>query len=56
MAEFTTSERYDFVARAVVSLVILIAGLYVLLIGNYPDAIVKWAIGVIGLVVGYWLR
>jgi membrane-bound ClpP family serine protease len=56
MAEFATLDRFNFVARAVVSLIVLCAGLYVLLFGNYPDAIVKWAIGAIAIVIGYWLR
>lgn len=42
--------------RAFVSLAILVSGLYVILSGRYPDATVKWAYGMVGLVVGYWLR
>ena len=53
---FSRQERWMFVARAVVSIVLLTGGLYILLKGGYPDAVTKWAIGVIGLVIGYWLR
>lgn len=56
MAEFTTQDRYHFVARVVVSVIILGAGIFVLLWGNYPDATLKWAIGSVGVVIGYWLR
>jgi len=45
-----------FVARAVVSVALLATGIFVLLKGGYPDAVTKWAIGVFGLVIGYWLR
>jgi hypothetical protein len=53
---FTTPDRAFFVARVVVSLIILFAGLYVILWGSYPDATIKWSFGMVGLVVGYWLR
>jgi hypothetical protein len=58
MAEFSTQDRLNFIARSVVSGLILCAGLFVILSHNYsyPDAIVKWAIGAIGVVIGYWLR
>jgi hypothetical protein len=45
-----------FLARAVVSAIILVASLVVILSSGYPDATVKWAYGMAGLVVGYWLR
>ncbi len=56
VAEFTIEQRWNFVARAFVSVVVLSAGIFVILHGSYPDAIVKWAIGVVGVVIGYWLR
>jgi len=24
--------------------------------GNYPDEYIKWALGMIGVIVGYWLK
>jgi len=39
-----------------ISLIVLIPSLWVMLVGGFPDATTKWAIGIIGLVVGYWLR
>jgi hypothetical protein len=39
-----------------VSVTILAASLWVLLSKGYDEAYVKWAIAMIGLVVGYWLR
>ena len=56
MAEFSSEERWTFVARATVSFIILIVGLFVILKGDSPDATMKWAIGAVSLVVGYWLR
>ena len=28
----------------------------VILFGNYPDDYTKWAFGMVGVVVGYWLK
>jgi uncharacterized MnhB-related membrane protein len=56
MAEFSQGERWQFVIRTVVTFIVLIASLFVILRGGYNDAIIKWAIGAFGLVVGYWLR
>jgi len=44
------------IARIFVSLVCLLSALWVILSGIYPDATLKWAFGVVGLIVGYWLR
>jgi hypothetical protein len=54
--EFTTEQRWTFVARAVISIVILSSGIYVIMHDSYSDAVVKWAIGAVGVVIGYWLR
>ena len=48
--------RARFLSQIGVSGVVLVAGLYVVLSGSYPDDYVKWAFGVIGVVLGYWLR
>lgn len=56
MPQFSTSERWTFVARAAVSLIILAVGLFIILSNSYPDAHVKWAFSTVGLVLGYWLR
>ena len=53
---FTARDRWTFVARAVVSVVMLTSSLFVILSGKYPDSTTKWAYGMVGLVVGYWLR
>ena len=39
-----------------ISVVVLGAALWVLLSKNYDETYVKWAIGIVGIVVGYWLR
>ena len=46
MPGFSRQDRLDFV------LIILCAGLFALLFGNYSDGIVKWAVGAIGIVIG----
>jgi uncharacterized membrane protein len=56
MAQFSERERWHFVGRVAVSAIVIVACLYVVLKGSYPDATTKWAYGMIGLVVGYWLR
>lgn len=57
MAEFSGRDRWYFVARAALSAVLIVACLYVILFKeNPPDALTKWAIGIAGLIVGYWLR
>ena len=53
---FTTKERWMFVARVSVSAILLGSSLFVILSNSYPDATMKWAFGIAGLVIGYWLR
>lgn len=53
---FTPKERWNFVVRVSVSAILLVASLAVILSNKYPDATVKWAFGIAGLVIGYWLR
>lgn len=54
--QFIQKERWMLVVRLVVSALFGGASLYVILSNHYPDATSKWAIGIVGLVVGYWLR
>ena len=44
------------IMQIVVSAVMLAAGLWVMLSGNYGAAAMHWASGAIGTVVGYWLK
>jgi hypothetical protein len=39
-----------------ISLVLLIASLFVILSSNYEIAVRNWAFGTIGTVLGFWLR
>lgn len=55
-AQFTEKERWMLIVRLVVSALFGGASLYVILSNQYPDATSKWAFGIIGLVIGYWLR
>jgi len=48
--------RWLFLARAILSLIILFAGIYIILSGHFTDTLTEWACGVIGVVIGYWLR
>jgi hypothetical protein len=54
--QFTPKERWTFIVRAVISAIFLGAAFYVILRNSYPDATTKWAFGIAGLVIGYWLR
>lgn len=48
--------RVKLIVQILVSAVVLTASLWVILSNNYPDAHLKWAFGMIGVVIGYWLR
>lgn len=48
--------RAKLIIRAVVSFVVLAAASYIILSGRYPDSYAMWAFGVIGVIIGYWLR
>ena len=49
-------KRAKFLVQVTVSMLVLISGLFVVLSGSYDDSFNKWAFGIIGIVVGYWLR
>lgn len=52
-----TRDLVKLIGAAVVSLALLIAGLYILIFKNgASDALQKAATGWIGLVIGYWLK
>jgi hypothetical protein len=51
-----TSQDWGVLGRVVVSLVVLFVAIYVILNNGYPDATTKWAFGVVGLILGYWLK
>ena len=48
--------RAKFLVQVAVSVIVLFSALFVVLSGSYDDSFNKWAFGVIGIVVGYWLR
>jgi hypothetical protein len=54
--QFTPRERWTLVVRIAVSVIFLGAALFVILRNTYPDATTKWAFGIAGLIIGYWLR
>ena len=56
MAENTNSARIILFVRIGISAIVLGVGVYVLLSHKFPQDYTKWATGMIGLVVGYWLR
>jgi hypothetical protein len=39
-----------------ISLIVLGCALWIILSSGYPDAHQKWAFGVVGTIVGYWLK
>lgn len=50
-----TSPLHD-VMSVLVSVAVLTAALFVILSNRYDDATKKWAYGVAGLVIGFWLK
>jgi hypothetical protein len=42
--------------RIGVSVIVLLAALYIILGNTLPDAHLKWAFGVVGVILGYWLK
>ena len=51
-----TEAQTKILVQIVVSLTVLTASLYVVLSGRYDETYAKWAFGMVGLIVGYWLR
>jgi hypothetical protein len=51
-----STNRINLYVKIVVSAIVLAASLYVILSQKFPDDYNKWAFGMTGLVVGYWLR
>ena len=54
--QFGFVARFKLIMQGLVSVAVLSAALYVILSGSYPGSHDKWAFGIIGVVVGYWLR
>ena len=57
--DFTISignDRIKLYVKIAVSAIVLAASLYIILSQIFPDDYNKWAFGMTGLVVGYWLR
>lgn len=51
------AERGRLYAALAVSVVVLGAALFVILSGDaYTDDSAKWAYGIVGVIVGYWLK
>jgi hypothetical protein len=50
------AERDNFFAKIGISGVVLLAGVYVMLSKKSSPDTVKWAVGIIGIVIGYWLK
>jgi uncharacterized membrane protein len=46
----------DVVIKVLVSVVILIAALFVILSRNYDAKTKHWAYGMVGLIIGFWLK
>jgi hypothetical protein len=42
--------------RIAISLVVLGVVLYIILSQKFPDEFSKWAFGIVGVIIGYWLR
>ncbi len=51
-----SSDTAQTITRIAVTSIVLIAGLYVILNHNYSAEDKKWGYGIVGTVVGFWLR
>jgi len=51
----TKGEPTDRMIQIIISFIILMAALYIILSRAYDADVQKWAFGIIGLIVGYWL-
>ena len=51
-----TAKDWNVLGRLLVTLVVLTVAFYIILSNSYPDAHAKWAFGVIGVILGYWLK
>lgn len=49
-------ENRNFVAQIFISIIILTVSLIMIFMLNEDDGRTKWAMGMIGIVVGYWLK
>jgi uncharacterized membrane protein len=55
-AAVISSAAVPVVMQVIISVVVLAAGLYVALSGKYQAAEKNWAFGIIGTIVGFWLK
>jgi len=55
-SEDKVSNRIRLCVKVVLSVILLVASLYIILDQKFPSDYGKWAFGMIGLLAGYWLR
>ncbi len=55
-SEITNQEIARFCITSLISMILLTAGLYILLSKKYDSQTEKFATGVIGVLIGYWLK
>jgi hypothetical protein len=48
-----TAKDWNVLGRLIVSLLVLVIAFFVILTNNYPDAHIKWAFGVVGVILGF---
>ena len=51
-----TQKDWVVLTRIAVSVVVLVAALFIILSKMYADDYNKWAFGMVGLVLGYWCK
>jgi hypothetical protein len=49
-------ENKNYITQVLFSLIILIVGLYMICTLPADDGKVKWAMGMVGIIIGYWLK
>ena len=56
MPDRLTRQDWQVLTRIGVSVAVLIAALIIILSRAFPDSHLQWAFGVVGVILGYWLK
>lgn len=50
------NEKINSYMAVIISFILLVVGCYIILFGSYPTDVQKWAYGLVGITVGYWIQ
>jgi uncharacterized membrane protein len=51
-----TEQEMALFTRIFMSVLVMTVALFIILSNLYPDSHLKWAFGVIGIILGYWFK